>query len=71
MFLFFVVTLSDGGADGEKLTRNEVSTLLHSKPQYWGKAAQKFDARVFAPGDMMDWPMGWIICLRERDPAPC
>lgn len=71
IFLFLVVTINDGGADADKYTRNEVSALLHSNPKYWGKAAKKFDAQFWVPGDMMEWPMGWIVCLRERDPTPC
>lgn len=65
---FFVVEINEGGAGGEQQTRAEVITYL-SQPRYakyWRAALRRFETKEHMPGDVLEFPCGWIFCLNKK-----
>lgn len=66
MIEFILIELSDGGADHETMTEDEVLKYLHSGSKRWStwrEAYQLFDRTTWAPGMWMGYPNGWIFCV--------
>lgn len=60
---FVVIEMQEGGAEEyEYSTKEEVQKYLDGT-RYWFEAASTFRLRTFVPGDMLNYPCGWVFAI--------
>lgn len=66
---FLVIEVNEGGAGESYEEYEDVKKYLFDSG-YWDAAYHAFvDHGWWSPGEFMDYPCGWIICIGTNEPV--